>query len=463
MNFLTVDLAMAAVEEPSAKRQKIEEKPEDSAEDVSNGKEEEVEKKKPSGIPLICGSMNWDLMGREKSRVNTKPRKVEPAWTPQIISALSEVRVTDIIAGPCAAHSFFITDKGKLFGLGRNESGQLGLGNTIRQDGAIEIPFFVDKKVIGAAVGRGHSIVLTEDGAYGMGENDMGQLGIGTNVGKGATVTTPKPVQLQQKVKNAACGFDFTLFVTSKGFLYSAGSSESGQLGINDNGEYIEGRKLFYTAHAVPTRVHSFFTKDPRTKEVTRVPNVLIRYVSAGQHHCLAISENDELYTWGFNGHGRLGHRTTENELIPMRVLHFRPGDKNSSVKIAKCSYGGCFAVNNLGNLYCWGQNQINRLECPYPIPVEDLYGWNVNDIGPGKNHHVVAADFSSIAFGKATTGELGMGHTVKSSSRPDKMHGVDGLKMIQCGAGAAHTLLLAADDDDESKEILKKLDVNDD
>ena len=34
---------------------------------------------------------------------------------------------------------------------------------------------------------------------------------------------------------------------------------------------------------------------------------------------------------------------------------------------------------------------------------------------------------------------------------------------VFQCGAGAAHTLLLAADDDDESKEILKKLDVNDD
>ena len=31
---------------------------------------QEVEKKKPSGIPLICGSLNWDLMGREKSRVN---------------------------------------------------------------------------------------------------------------------------------------------------------------------------------------------------------------------------------------------------------------------------------------------------------------------------------------------------------------------------------------------------------
>jgi len=318
--------------------------------------------------------------------------------------------------------------------------------------------------VIGAAVGRSHSVVLTEEeGAFAMGDNEMGQLGIGTNVGKGSSVTTPKPVQLQQNVKHAACGFDYSLFVTVKGFLYSAGSSESGQLGINDNGEYIEGRRLFYSTHASPTRVHSFFTRDPRSKEVTRVPNVLIRYVSAGQHHCLAVTDNDELYTWGFNGHGRLGHRTTENELIPMRVLHFRPGDKNSCVKIAKCSYGGCFAVNNLGNMYCWGQNQINRLECPYPIPVEDLYGWNVNDIGPGKNHHVIAADFSSIAMGKATNGELGLGPSRKSSSRPDKMQKVDGLKILQVGAGTAHTILLAADDDDEAKELLKKLEVNDD
>ena len=56
----------------------------------------------------------------------------------------------------------------------------------------------------------------------------------------------------------------------------------------------------------------------------------------------LAISETDELYTWGFNGHGRLGHRTTENELIPMRVLHFRPGDRNSGVKVG----ANCVMIN---------------------------------------------------------------------------------------------------------------------
>jgi hypothetical protein len=64
--------------------------------------------------------------------------------------------------------------------------------------------------------------------------------------------------------------------------------------------------------------------------------------------------------------------------------------------------------VNNLGNLFCWGQNQINRLECPYPIPVEDLYGWNINDIAPGYvpllwiDYYTFAAhfeDFSSCSL----------------------------------------------------------------
>ena len=98
-----------------------------------------------------------------------------------------------------------------------------------------------------------------------MGDNLMGQLGVGSNVGKGSVVTTPKPVLLQQKVKHAACGYDFTLFVTAKGFLYSAGSSESGQLGINDNGEYIEGRKvrfsLLYAALKVKLRDWEAFSK----------------------------------------------------------------------------------------------------------------------------------------------------------------------------------------------------------
>lgn len=79
-----------------------------------------------------------------------------------------------------------------------------------------------------------------------MGDNEMGQLGTGTPTGKKAKVLTPKPVQMEGDPIQASCGFDFSLFLNSKGFVYSAGSTESGQLGINDNGEYIEGRKVSF-------------------------------------------------------------------------------------------------------------------------------------------------------------------------------------------------------------------------
>ena len=72
----------------------------------------------------------------------------------------------------------------------------------------------------------------------------MGQLGIGSNKGTLAQVITPKKVVLDEKIKEVACGLDYTLFVTAAGHLFSAGSSESGQLGVNDNGEYIDGRKV---------------------------------------------------------------------------------------------------------------------------------------------------------------------------------------------------------------------------
>ena len=47
----------------------------------------------------------------------------------------------------------------------------------------------------------------------------------------------------------------------------------------------------------------------------------------------MAVSKNHELFSWGYNGHGRLGHNTTANELVPMRVNAF-PANKVEGVKV---------------------------------------------------------------------------------------------------------------------------------
>src|SRR5689334_21499145 len=83
-------------------------------------------------------------------------------------------------------HSLILSEDNKLYSLGENIKGQLGLGhnnNNVKSTQFIES--FKNKKVKNFACGKSHSLVLTkEDGAlrlYSFGYNSYGQLGLGNN------------------------------------------------------------------------------------------------------------------------------------------------------------------------------------------------------------------------------------------------------------------------------------------
>lgn len=77
---------------------------------------------------------------------------------------------------------------------GRNDRGQLGLGDTERRDEPTEVPVLKAYDIVGAAVGRGHTLFLTSKGqVFACGDNKMGQLGIGTQA---QTVLIPTKVSL---------------------------------------------------------------------------------------------------------------------------------------------------------------------------------------------------------------------------------------------------------------------------
>lgn len=67
-----------------------------------------------------------------------------------------------------------------VFVSGRNENGQLGHGGTDRYELPKLIESLSHMKIVHAAVGRNHTLCLTESGkVFGFGENAHGQLGIG--------------------------------------------------------------------------------------------------------------------------------------------------------------------------------------------------------------------------------------------------------------------------------------------
>lgn len=73
----------------------------------------------------------------------------------------SGLRVKFACSGPTACHSMIISEDGKILTWGRNDNGQLGLGDTIRRDEPTEVTSLSGHKIVGGAVGRSHTLFLT--------------------------------------------------------------------------------------------------------------------------------------------------------------------------------------------------------------------------------------------------------------------------------------------------------------
>lgn len=96
-----------------------------------------------------------------------------PEVAPRLLSGLpSDARIADIEAG--FEHVLARSSDGRLFAWGRNDQGQLGVGDRSDRSGAS----FVISNVVAAAGGALHSVALNSDGAaLTWGDNRQGQLG----------------------------------------------------------------------------------------------------------------------------------------------------------------------------------------------------------------------------------------------------------------------------------------------
>ena len=75
-------------------------------------------------------------------------------------------------------HTMILTEKGEVWATGRNNKGQLGIGNNGDQN--VWVKSFTKEKVINIACGEYHTIILTEKGeVWATGFNKYEQLGIG--------------------------------------------------------------------------------------------------------------------------------------------------------------------------------------------------------------------------------------------------------------------------------------------
>ncbi|XP_054892427.1 probable E3 ubiquitin-protein ligase HERC4 [Poeciliopsis prolifica] len=153
------------------------------------------------------------------------------AGSPQHVRSLSAIPVVRISAG--GEHSFALTVSGGVFGWGRNDCGQLGLGDTEDRTTPAPVSYLNTKKVIHISSGQEHTVALTKDGAvFTFGSGRYGQLGHNSFRNE----LRPRLVAelWGAKVTKTACGRYHTLVLTDRMKVYSFGCNDHQQLGRDE-------------------------------------------------------------------------------------------------------------------------------------------------------------------------------------------------------------------------------------
>eukprot|EP00742_Colponemidia_sp_Colp-10_P006213 GILJ01006657.1.p1 GENE.GILJ01006657.1~~GILJ01006657.1.p1 ORF type:complete len:549 (+),score=94.03 GILJ01006657.1:41-1687(+) len=396
-----------------------------------------------TGQVVCCGASSWGLVGRKDPPKQWDGVPERNLWAVHRVKALSDVPIKHIFSGPVAAHSVAIALDGTAYVWGRNETGQLGLGDTRNRYNPTPLPLPSGTRVKKAACGRGHTLLVTEGGQlYSFGANGRGQLGLGHQK---EMVLKPSLIKLDNVV-DASCGAEFSMAVDGAGHVFAFGLPEYGQLGNGTEGKFLaKANKMEFNCEASPLLVQELSNR-----------GVVITSVACGANHTIALSATKEVYSWGFGGYGRLGLKHANDTKVPTLIDSFK--HVRIPVKYITTGATSSFAVLENGSLYMWGITKKSGEAILYPKMVQDVSGWVVRSISCGNTSTAVASETSSITWGPSPTfGELGYGdNQPKSSTTARKVDALEGLLTLEVASGYAHTLFLV---DNSSEAARAKLD----
>ncbi|XP_036962839.1 probable E3 ubiquitin-protein ligase HERC3 isoform X2 [Acanthopagrus latus] len=179
-------------------------------------------------VAVSCGDDTVTLLS---DRGNVLCVDTAHTYIPRPVEALSNITVSQVACG--SRHSVALTKDGQVYTWGQDSRGQLGLGK--RKLGASSpqhLRSLSALPLVQVSAGGEQSFALSvSGGVFGWGRNDCGQLGLGDRTDR----HTPTAVQCLnlKKTVHISCGKDHTVTLTKTGAVFTFGSGQHGQLGHN--------------------------------------------------------------------------------------------------------------------------------------------------------------------------------------------------------------------------------------
>jgi alpha-tubulin suppressor-like RCC1 family protein len=335
---------------------------------------------------------------------------------PQVIKDLLKLDVKSIVCGDTASAA--ITTMGKLLTFGACDHYRLGHAGDSDHTLPAYVGAFTDIKVVQLSIGVAHTLVLDDKGVvYSIGNNTYGQLAATAS----DKLVKPCAITLlaDYKITYVACGKYHSGVIDNQGRLLTFGRGTKGQLG-----------SCQLTNSSTPITVNLDGHK--------------ALMCSMGVSHTLVLCDGGNVYSFGGNKSGQLGHGNTDQQPTPTLVSFFN----KYRIKAVQASAGGNHSavIAENGDLYTFGSNSHGQLGCGstidshYPAKVQGFVDNPVTQVSCGDKHTMVMVEESHTvmvyAFGSGKHGELGI-DKAEDRTKPTKIDFLQDkhVRSISCGA----------------------------
>jgi alpha-tubulin suppressor-like RCC1 family protein len=311
---------------------------------------------------------------------------------PQRVSGLDRVHIVSVALG--WSHTLALSDEGVVFTFGRGDSGQLGYNVEAVQLIPRQIDSLTDVSIIAVAAGHNNSLAVGITGElWTFGTGTCGQLGQGVGHAN-EHIHRPRLVTALQGVFVSAVSANqnHSIVLSGEGHIYTFGKDGSGQLGHGYSPNIPGGQ----TSRGSDAGVSQY---SPR--RIESLLGVKICGVAAGWDHSLAVSSTGSLYTFGSGQFGQLGHGDNlRDQFTPMLVAALQ----GIRILVAAGGFEHSLVVGE-HNVYSFGNNTYGELghgdvdSRVLPTVIELLGGLHIHSISAGSGASV-AATVNGEAYG---------------------------------------------------------------
>eukprot|EP01132_Coremiostelium_polycephalum_P004737 gene4737-5913_t len=230
------------------------------------------------------------------------------------------------------------------------------------------------------------------------------------------------PLKNEKKAVKLSCGYEHVAVITDDGELFTWGNNINGQLGHG-----LEIGK----SQSTPKRVDFFGSRS-------------LVMVECGGEHTIAVDSNSQIYSWGSDRFGQLGHGTKGITVNRPKIIEDLSGQKLTAIA---AGYAHTLILKKSGDLYSFGLGEYGQLghgsyqSKSVPTRVEINYeiagihhGGKIKQIACGYAHSVFCTDNGEVySWGQGSKGQLGHGST-EDVQRPKLIESLRGITNISCG-----------------------------